>query len=284
MTASFIPVFTGELDRVYYGDCLDILPGIPARTVDLVVTSPPYNVGFDYGADFNDRRPWPGYYDWLETVLVELYRVLKPGGVLALNLPKEVRLPKSDMKRLGRRVEKVATRVEGICDRLGYLPRESIVWAKGPEGTPIAVGHKNGSDNNIYLRPTCEMILLYSKKRYYIDGGTGRRGKKDVPWEDETKDVWWVTPTPRRAGQPPAFPLEIPIRLINLFTMLRPDKGFVPLVLDPFAGRGTTGIAARQLGRNFIGIEVNPDWARQANETLATLAWLDGRNAGHGAS
>lgn len=257
---------------VLTGDCLDILPKLAATSVDLVVTSPPYNVGLDYGNLVDDRRPWAVYYGWLEDILQQLYRVLKPGGVLALNLPKEVRLPKADIDRLGRRIEKVAGRVEDICDRLGYLPRESVVWAKGPAGLPIAVGHKTGSDNNIYLRSTCEMILLYSKERYYIEGGTGRRGKKDVPWEDETKDVWWIPPVPRRAGQPPAFPLEIPRRLINLFTMLRPDKGFTPLVLDPFAGQGTTGVATHQLGRNFTGIEINPDWARQANARIKAVA------------
>ena len=260
--------FTGPLNHVYSGDCLDFLPTLPANRVDLVVTSPPYNVGLDYGYDLDDRRPWLDYYAWLEEVLAQLYRVLKPGGVLALNLPKEVKLPKADLAVLGRRVEKIATQAEAICARLGYLPRESIVWAKGPEGLPIAPGHKTGSDNNIYLRSACEMILLYSKERYYIDNGTGRRGKKDVPWEDETKDVWWIPPRSRRPGQPPAFPLEIPTRLINLFTCLRPDKDFVPLVLDPFAGQGTTGVAARQLGRDFIGIELNPVWAAQANAML----------------
>lgn len=259
------------MNRVITGDCLTVLPALPANSVDLVVTSPPYNVGLDYGRYVDDRRAWPAYYAWLEAVLNNLYRVLKTGGILALNLPKEVKLPKADIDRLGRRVEKVATQVEGICDRLGYLPRESIVWVKGPEGLPIAPGHKTGSDNNIYLRSVSEIILLYSKERYYIEGGTGRRGKKDVPWEDETKDVWWIPPVSRRKGQPPAFPLEIPTRLIDMFTRLRPDKGFTPIVLDPFAGQGTTGVAARQLGRTFIGIEINPAWAKQANARLNAI-------------
>lgn len=257
-----------KCDCVLTGDCLDLLPEMAGSSVDLVVTSPPYNVGLDYAGLVDDRRPWPRYYAWLEEVLAELYRLLKPGGVLALNLPKEVKLPKADLARLGRRVEKVATRAEAICNRLGYLPRESIVWAKGPTGLPIAPGHKTGSDNNIYLRSVCEMILLYSKERYYVDGGTGRRGRQAVPWEDETKDVWWISPAPGKAGQPPAFPLEIPLRLINLFTCLRLDKGFIPLVLDPFAGRGTTGLAARRLGRAFTGIEINPAWAKQANAAI----------------
>ena len=258
------------LNTVIAGDCLDILPDFPASCVDLVVTSPPYNVGLDYGPLVDDRRPWDDYYEWLEQVLAALYRVLKPGGVLALNVPKEVKLPHSQIETEGQRVQKIATLADGMCARLGYLPRESIVWVKGNEGMPISSTSQTGSDNNIYLRSVAEMILLYSKDRYYYDGGTGRRGADDVPWKDESKDVWWIPAAHRDGnGHPCPFPAEVPRRLIDLFTRLRPDKGFVPLVLDPFAGTGMVGIVARQMGRDFIGIEVVPEWAARATEQIA---------------
>jgi site-specific DNA-methyltransferase (adenine-specific) len=151
------------INTVLAGDCLDILPSFPASCVDLVVTSPPYNVGLDYGLLVDDRRPWAEYYEWLEQVLASLYRVLKSGGVLALNVPKEVKLPHDQIETEGQRVQKIATLADGMCARLGYLPRESIVWVKGNEGMPISSTSKTGSDNNIYLRSVAEMILLYSK-------------------------------------------------------------------------------------------------------------------------
>lgn len=261
-----------HLNSVITGDCLDILPAhIPDSSIDLVVTSPPFNVGIDYGPTCDDWRPWDKYYAWLKEVLQELYRTLKPGGVLALDLPKEVKLTRPEIQEGRKRVEKVAMKVEAICDSLGYLPRESIVWAKGPEGLPVCSTNKSGSDNNIYLRATNHLILLYSKERYFVEGGTGRRGKDDVPWLEETKDTWWI-PAAHANGHPCPFPEEVPRRLIELFSRPRPEKGFVPLVLDPFAGAGTVGVTARRLGRNFIGVEINPDWATKATEKIKATA------------
>jgi len=254
--------------KLYLGDCLDILPALEAGSVDAVVTSPRYNVGIDYGEYVDDNTSWATYYQEMEKFLRESLRILKPGGILALNVPKEVRLRKENIERYGRRVEKVATRLELMCEEMGFLPREAIVWVKSTESTgPIATTYAMGSDNNIYIRPTCEMILLHSKERYYYDNGTGRRGTKDVPFLDETKDVWWNIPA-KRNGHPAPFPIEIPERLIKLFTCMK-DGAVIPTILDPFMGSGTTGVACVKTGRNFIGIEIDPDYYAIAEKRIA---------------
>lgn len=255
---------------LHQGDAFQVMATLPAASVDLVVTSPPYNVGIDYGPLVNDRLPWPEYYSWLTSLLASCLRLLRAGGVLALNVPKDVRLTTAEIEQTGRRVEKVSVQAEVLAERVGFLPREAIVWVKGREETgPIATTGIAGADNNIYLRPTCEMILLFSKDRYYYDNGTGRRGKQDVPFTEETKDVWWNVPA-RRTNHPAPFPVEIPDRLIRMFTVWRPDRP-APVVLDPFMGCGTTGVAALKLQRAFIGIEINPQFFQRANTELTAI-------------
>jgi site-specific DNA-methyltransferase (adenine-specific) len=255
---------------LYNEDAFDVMARLPEASVDLIVTSPRYNVGMDYG-ELSDDTDWPTYYAEMERFLTLSYRLLRDGGVIAINVPKEVRLRRDSIEQIGRRVEKIAVRVELMCERLGFLPREAIVWVKGKEDTgPIATSYAMGSDNNIYVRPTCEMILLHSKSRYYYDNGTGRRGTKDVPFLDETKDVWWNVPA-RQNGHPAAFPVEIPQRLIQMFTCLK-DGARIPVVLDCFMGSGSTGVAAVRTGRDFIGCEINRRFFENARGRIAGTA------------
>jgi len=246
---------------IYHGDYRDILPHL--EPVDLVVTSPRYNVGIEYDVRCNDATPWATYYEEMRQFLVETFQMLKSGGILALNVPKEVR-----QKILSRRVEKVAAHLDILCEEIGYLPRESIVWAKGsPQTGPIASTYAMGSDNNVYLRFTCEMILLHSKDRYFYDNGTGRRGAIDVPFLEESKDLWWIMPE-HRSEHPCPFPLEIPLRLIKMFSCMK-IGAMVPVTLDPFMGRGTTLRAAKVLGRRAIGIDVSERYCEIAAKWLS---------------
>lgn len=239
------PYYQDKYAIIYHGDCLELLPEMPK--VDLVLTSPPYNIGKEY----ETVMPWPEYYKWIHEFLKMSLFALKSGGILALNLPKEVKHTKEQIEEYGRRVEKVGQKVDAICEGVGFLPRETIVWAKGLEGLPISSRYEMGSDNNIYLRSTCELIFLHSKDRYFYDGGTGRRGKKDVPFLDETKDVWWIPPA-HNNGHPCPWPSRIPSNLISMFTL---NKKFTPIVIDPFMGSGITLEIAKRLKRNSIGID-----------------------------
>lgn len=249
------------IGQVIQDDCFYVMEQIPPNSIDLIVTSPPYNVGMAY----ETVLPWPRYFGFLHDFIYLCKRCLRDGGVLAVNLPKEIKLRKEQINTLHRRVVRMASRFEFMCEEAGLLPRESIVWAKGSrEGEPYSHISATGSDNNLYIRSTCEIITLHSKNRYFYDGGTGRRGREAVPFTDETKDVWWLRPKSSRK-HPRPFPVEIPDRLIRMFTLTRKHR---PIVLDPFAGIGTTGLAAKDLGRDYILIERYGDYCKVARNLI----------------
>ena len=257
-SGGILPFYQDEYVTIYNGDCRDVLPQL--SDVDLILTSPPYNVGMEY----EEIIDWPEYYKFSKEWIEASKNCLKSGGELAFNIPKEVKHKKWQIEKYGRRVEKVGERLDLMCEDLGLLPREAVIWAKGNEGEPIAATYRMGSDNNLYMRSTCEMILLHSKDRYHWDGGTGQRGKSVVPWLDETKDIWWIN-TARRNGHPCPWPREIPNRLISMFTL---DRKSTPLIVDPFMGSGETLVVAKQLKRKCIGIEKEIRYCRLAVSQL----------------
>ena len=249
---------------LYVGDARR-LDAIPDSTVQLIVTSPPYNVGMKYG-DVNDRMPWDEYYGLVGAALGEMYRVLRPGGVLAMVLPHYVH-------DTGGRLEFVYFKVWELVEKAGFIPRQPIIWAKGwpRKGILISPHCKVGSPANPRLRMVHDVILLASKKRLHRQAGP-KGGIRRHPWEvmDWLKDVW-VIPTAGARGlslnHPAAFPPEIPARLIWLFT--EPGE----LVLDPFGGSMTTCIVAKHLGRKAIGVDIVEEYVVSAANRLRQMVF-----------
>jgi DNA modification methylase len=231
---------------LFRGDCLDVLATLPAGSVQLVVTSPPYNVGWRYHDDgTGDRRPLPDYLALLSGFLDGCRHVLREGGVLAVNLPPTIRTP-----------EHRAYPLAAVCQtRLldtGWLLREPLCWVKGKEDCePIAQSTAFGAATNPYLRPVHEYVILASKGDYRMPGKAGwpAGGESCLPW---LKDVWHLPAGRAKAGEPLAFPSELVRRLVLLYS------GPADVVLDPFAGTGTVGGVARMLGRVAWLIEREP--------------------------
>jgi len=253
---------------LYCGDCLDVMRNIPDGSVDLIITSPPYNCRKSYPS--GDEWPWPEYYLWFENLLDEYYRLLVLGGTLAINVPGVVRWqylhqfadswegydPDYKTHRYGEkvvgkgRIEPIGFNIFKMMQDRDSHTREPIIWVKGSDGNAICSDYRMGCDSDPYMRPAYEMILLGSKGRWFHRGGTGRRGAGAVPFIDYTKDVWFIPPESSKE-HPAVFPKEIPLRLIKLFTHAQDS-----VVLDSFMGQGTTGHACVEEGRDFIGIEL----------------------------
>jgi len=262
-------------------DVLEVLHGMKSASVDLVVTSPPYNCRKEYG-DFDDMLPWPQYYKWMSEILGHLYRVLVPGGVIAINVPGVVRWQanhnysetwsdfdssykthRNGEKVIGKgRVEPVGFTLFEMMRQQDSHIREPIVWVKGSEGNAICSDYRMGCDSDPYMRPAHEFILLGSKERWFHRGGTGRRGGDAVPFLDETKDVWFIPPE-RSDKHPAIFPVELPRRIIRLFVHAEDA-----VILDPFMGLGSSGVAAMELGRRYIGIELSKKFFKGAEHRI----------------
>lgn len=272
----------GEGYTLIEGDCLKVMANMRRESVDLIATSPPYNCRKPYGT-FTDELSWDDYYAWMDQLLVEFYRLLVPGGVVAINIPGVIRWQAdhkfahtwSDFdsgykthrhgeKTIGRgRIEPIGFRVFEMMQSRDRHMREPIVWVKGADGYAHSGNYQMGCDSDPYLRSGHELILLGSKDRWFHRGGTGRRGGDAVPFSEETKDVWFIEPCADK-HHPAVFPIEIPLRLIRLFT-----HAADAVIFDPFMGRGTTGEAALQVGRQFIGCEIDPGFFDVAQQAIS---------------
>ncbi len=237
------------LDKIITRSSED-MQGVPDNSVHLMVTSPPYNVLKDYDEDLTLGE----YLAFLERVWREVYRVLVPGGRACINVANLGRRPYIPLNAL------IATQMI----ELGFLMRGEIIWQKGSSaGSSTAWGSWMSASNPI-LRDTHEYILVFSKGTF---ARKETNGKKSTIARDEflefTKSVWMFSAeSAKRVGHPAPFPLELPYRLIQLYTM----EG--DIVLDPFIGSGQTAIAALKIKRHFVGFEVDRDYAALAEKRI----------------
>jgi len=238
------PVPPDALDSVTCQDSRRMV-SLPDRSIHLVVTSPPYNVGKDYDADL----PLKTYLELLEEVFNECHRVLVTGGRACINVANLGRRPYIPLHcHLMEKLEKI-----------GFLMRGEIIWNKAASaGSSTAWGSWKSAANPT-LRDVHEYILVFSKGSY----GRQRSGKSDTITEAEflelTKSIWsFRAESAKRVNHPAPFPVELPYRLMQLYTF----EGDV--VLDPFGGSGSTAIAAKKAGRHFVLYDTSEEYVRAA--------------------
>jgi DNA modification methylase len=230
-----------NLDRVFEHSAEDMTE-LPDNSVALMVTSPPYHVGKEYDTDASFAE----YLELLERVLSETHRVLEPGGRAAINLA-----------NLGRRPYlPLSHHVSRLAHEIGFHMRGEIIWVKGRGANGSCAFGSFASARNPVLRDIHEYVLVFSKGRM----DRVRIGEDSILRDEflrSTLSVWEIPPASARAiGHPAPFPVELPRRLIELYTF-RDD-----VVLDPFMGSGSTAVAAIETNRRFVGYETIGKYAR----------------------
>ena len=225
-----------KLNKIYCKSS-ENMDEIPDNSINLMITSPPYNVGKEYDNNLTISE----YRKLLENVFRETHNKLATGGRACINIANIGRKPYIPLHSL----------IIDIMLNIGYIMRGEIIWDKSASaGGSCAWGSWQSASNPV-LRDVHEYILVFckdsfSKKKVKV--------KKDTISRDDflswTKSVWtFPTESAKKIGHPAPFPLELPHRLINLYSYEN------DVVLDPFAGSGTTCLSALQNNRRYIGYD-----------------------------
>jgi site-specific DNA-methyltransferase (adenine-specific) len=234
------------IDQFICGDSLSVMKDLPSESVDLIVTSPPYNLKNSTGngmkdgrggkwanaslvngySHHNDCMPHEEYVEWQRNCLTQMLRLVKQSGAIFYNHKWRVQ--------------------NGLLqDRQdilsGFPVRQIIIWQR-----------KGGINfNKGYFLPTYEVIYMICKSEFYLQAGANAHG-----------DVWEFTQEMNN-GHPAPFPTALIERIIGSTS--------ASLILDPFMGSGTTAVAAKKLSRNFIGIEISPEYIELAKKRLSVI-------------
>lgn len=245
-----------ELNRIYQMDCIDGMNNlIPENSVDLIITSPPYNLDIQYES-YKDKMTYEQYLLWAERWLISSYRVLKNGGRICINVPVETNL-------FGKVF--IMNDYINILEKIGFIRNSLIVWNKQNMTKRTAWGSwKSPSCPNI-INPL-EVIIVYSKNDRKKGGNKEFIDITREEFIEYSLGVWnFGSESAKRIGHPAPYPIELPHRCMKIFSYQN------DIILDPFMGSGSTAVAAVKNKRKFIGFEISSKYIEIANKRLESI-------------
>jgi DNA modification methylase len=244
------PGIRNYLNSIICGDAEEVMRRLPKNSVDIVITSPPYNFGHAYAQDeCDDTRNWDEYFKKLGAVWKQCYRVLKPGGRIAVNIQPLFSdyIPTHHI-------------ISNQLMKLALLWKAEIVWEKNNYNAKYTAWGSWKSPSMPYLKYTWEFIEVFDKETHKKAGDRDAIDITAAEFKEWVVGKWSFPPEIRMKDfdHPAMFPEELPRRLMKLFSY-RGD-----IVLDPFNGAGTTTLVAGKLGRRFIGIDISHEYCEKA--------------------
>ncbi len=214
---------------------------LASNSVDLIITSPPYNIGIDY-AEYDDNKTYKDYLEFTKNWLTKCFETLKEDRRICINIP-------IDTGKNGKR--SLMADVTILAKRTGSKYKGTIIW--NPSAALRASKHAMTFSRNI------EVILVLYKENW-------KPVKKE--YKDYVNEIWnFSGESKKRVGHPAPFPVEIPRRLIKMFS----SEGNT--ILDPFSGSGTTLVACQLLGRKGIGVEISEEYFEIIKERFVNKRW-----------
>ncbi len=262
-----------QIHELLQGDSEYILSSLSDNLIDIIITSPPYNVAHNYDG-YEDNKDFLDYIDSMKKIFTQCYRVLKNDGRICVNVPFAVK------NRLSKEVCFLSIYITQILNEIGFSEFEFITWHKGKDirhfqGNNTAWGSWK-SPSNPSFRPLGEAILVFYKKNKAHKGDSINADISGDEFKEWTKNVWYfdkdkkqdftnilcIGNNAKKDLHPAPYPEELVERLLKLYSYKN------DIVLDPFNGTGTTTFVAQKLGRNFIGIELSKKYCEIARQRL----------------
>jgi len=244
--------YKDALTTLYNADFLTL--DLEESSVNLIITSPPYNLNKSYHTLVDDNKGYVDYLNFSAAWLEKSFRLLKPRGRLCLNIP-------WDTSYGG--FQTIGADLTLLAKQLGFKYRPSIIWNKqvnkinGAFGTWLSAAAP-------FLAAPIELVLIFYKDSWSRTKEAGTSTITKEEFLDYARGVWSITGV-HTGKHPAAFPEELPARCIKLFSFVE------DVILDPFAGSGTTLVAARRLGRANIGVEISPEFCQLTVERVQTV-------------
>lgn len=241
---------------IIFNDDILTTPAIEPNSIDLIVTSPPYNVDVKYDSH-DDRLSYPEYLDFTRRWMSRCYEWLKEDGRFCLNIP-------LDKNKGGQ--QSVGADITTIAKQIGFQYHATIVWNEGNISRRTAWGSWMSATAPFVIAPV-ELIVVLYKNRWKKTSGSRKSDIAKSEFMGWTNGVWTFSgESKKKIGHPAPFPIELPKRCIKLFSFVGDT------VLDPFLGSGTTLVAALMCNRKGIGIEIDAGYCEIAKKRILALS------------